>query len=121
MKKILVVEDEIALQKIYKDQLGKAGFGVDIALDGRMALEKLKTDPVDLVILDIRIPGQDGLSVLSAIKSKPGFDMPVIVVSNLSSPELMEGAKKMGAMEYLVKINLSMVDLIDRIKRILSS
>lgn len=122
MKKILVVEDEIALQRIYKDQLEKAGFEVHIALDGKMALNKLKAITPDLIILDIRIPGEDGLVVLSEIKSNPlSAQVPVMVVSNLSDPELVEGAKRMGAVEYLVKVDLSIADLVNKIKVIVSS
>ncbi len=122
MKKILVVEDEIALQKIYKDQLEKAGFEVDIALDGKMATKELKAISPDLMILDLLLPGEDGIKVLSDIRSDPfSAKLPVIVVSNLSSPELIEGAKKLGAVEYLVKANLSLADLINKIKAILGS
>ena len=122
MKKILVVEDEIALQKIYKDQLEKAGFEVDIALDGKMATKELKAISPDLMILDLLLPGEDGIKVLSDIRSDPfSAKLPVIVVSNLCSPELIEGAKKLGAVEYLVKANLSLADLINKIKAILGS
>lgn len=119
MKKILVVEDEIPLQKLYKTELERAGYEVHVVFDGKTALKKIKTTAIDLMILDIRIPGEDGLAVLSTIKSNPAMaGLPVIIVSVFSDPQLIDSAKRMGAADFIVKVDFSMADLIKRISLI---
>lgn len=122
MKNILVIEDEIALQKIYKDELSRAGFEVHMALDGKMALKVLREITPDLIILDILLPGEDGLEILAEIKSNTFTEkIPVIIVSNLSNPELIAGAKKMGVVEFFVKVDLKMDDLVKKVTALLST
>ena len=93
-KKILVIDDEKDIVNLLASRLKANRYEVVTAFDGDEGLEKLKMDPIDLVVLDIKIPGEDGLVVLSTIKSNPLTEkLPVIVVSNFSNPELIEGAK----------------------------
>lgn len=80
MKKILVVDDEEAIRSLYKMELEDAGYQVETADSGVQALEKLETFSPDLVTLDIKMPGMNGLEVLGEIR-KDHKELPVILCS----------------------------------------
>lgn len=80
MKKILLVDDEEGIQLLYKEEFTDEGYEVISALNGEEALEKFKTDPPDLVILDIQMPGMNGIEVLRQMKMI-NSSMPVILSS----------------------------------------
>lgn len=77
-KKILVVDDEEGLRLLYKEELEEEGNEVVLASSGEEALEKLDTDGIDLVLLDIKMPGMDGVEVLRMVKER-WKDLPVIL------------------------------------------
>lgn len=70
MKKILVVDDEENIRMLYQEELQEEGYEVVVASNGIEALELLSTAPFDLVTLDIRMPGMDGINTVRAIKEK---------------------------------------------------
>src|SRR3989344_4412793 len=69
-KKILLVEDEDFIRELYTRQLVKAGFAVKSAVDGQSGLELLKTEQFDLLLLDIMLPGMNGLQLLREFKTQ---------------------------------------------------
>jgi len=77
-KRILVVDDEEGLRLLYKEELEDEGNEVVVAASGEEALEKLEKNGVDLVLLDIKMPGMDGVEVLRRIK-ETHKDLPVIL------------------------------------------
>ncbi len=77
-KKILVVDDEEGLRLLYKEELEDEGALVTLAASGAEALERLEEDSFDLILLDIKMPGMDGVEVLRRIKEK-WSDVPVIL------------------------------------------
>lgn len=77
-KRILVVDDEEGLRLLYKEELEEDGAVVELASSGPEALSKLETIPIDLVLLDIKMPGMDGLEVLRMVKER-WKDTPVIL------------------------------------------
>ena len=82
-KTILIVDDDQVVVHIYREKFQREGFKVEVADNGESTMERLKKDPVDLVILDLCLPGMDGVEVLKNIRSE--FEMqalPVIVFSN---------------------------------------
>lgn len=77
-KRILVVDDEEGLRLLYKEELEEEGAEVEVAASGEEALEKLENEPIDLVLLDIKMPGMDGVEVLRRVKEK-WKDLPVVL------------------------------------------
>jgi len=119
-KKILIIEDEATLQRALLEFLEAEGFEAISATDGERGIEIAKTEKPDLVLLDIIIPKKDGYKVLSEIKKDPKTkDIPVILLTNLESPEDIQRAFELGATTYLVKSNYKLEDVVNRIKEML--
>lgn len=115
MARILIAEDEQELRDLYSEVLTTAGFEVDQAEDGQVALQKIKSGGYNLVLLDVMMPLLDGLGVLTDLTSQnpPLTNLPPIVMwSNLSHEPAVEQAMQMGAKEYLVKANITPDQLI---------
>jgi len=79
-KKILIVDDEENIRILFKEELEEEGYEIDVASNGYEALEKIKKSPFDLVVLDIKMPGMDGIQTLNEIK-KINKDQHVILCS----------------------------------------
>jgi DNA-binding NtrC family response regulator len=100
--RILIVDDEDKLRRMLKRTLAQAGYEVAQAADGAAALERLRQKQVDLVLSDIRMPGMDGLELLSRIKRQdPGVE--VIMMTAYASVETAVKAMKQGATDYVGK------------------
>jgi DNA-binding response OmpR family regulator len=120
MNKILVVEDDNFLANAYRIKLTKVGFEVVVAVDGVEALEKIKSQNFDLVILDLIIPKIDGFAVLTEIRSQEKYKkLPILVASNLSQMEDINRALKLGANDFIVKSDTSLDALIEKIKKLI--
>ncbi len=120
-KKILIVEDDIHISKVYEIKFTKNGFITSIALDGEEAVAKIIAEKPDLVLLDLMLPKKDGFSVLEDIKKIPELaHIPIIVLSNLGQQVDKDRAIALGAREYLVKVDYPIQDVIDKVKAYLS-
>jgi DNA-binding response OmpR family regulator len=116
-KKIMVIEDDRFLSSLVKARLEKDGFVVIQAFDGEEAIQALKQEKPNLVILDLIMPKVTGFEVLQTISITPGFEhIPVVILSNLAQDSDIEKARQLGAREYFVKVKISIDDLIERIK-----
>jgi CheY-like chemotaxis protein len=101
---ILVVEDTELLRRIYQDKLTSEGYAVHTAQDGLEALQVLRDNKIDLVLLDLIMPRMSGLEALAAIKADPRTkDVPVIIISNLGQDADIQRGLDMGASDYLIK------------------
>ncbi|WP_242395953.1 sigma-54-dependent transcriptional regulator [Anaeromyxobacter oryzisoli] len=99
---VLVVDDEKNIQLTLSRALSMEGYAVEAAGGGREALEKIAAQPVDVVVMDVRMPDLDGLSVLQkARETRP--DLPVVIMSGHGSIETVRSAFKLGAFDYLEK------------------
>ncbi len=78
MKKILVVDDEEAIRLLYREELTEAGYHVDVAQDGVEALQKLQQARPDLMTIDLRMPGMDGIELLSRVRAMYR-DLPIVI------------------------------------------
>ena len=117
--KILVVDDEIYIVHILDFSLGMEGYEVITALDGEQALEKLKTEKPDLIVLDIMMPKLDGYEVCKAIKSSPETrHIPVILLSAKGRNVDQKLGFDVGADDYITK-PFSPRKLVERINQLL--
>ncbi|KKQ50298.1 MAG: Two component transcriptional regulator, winged helix family [Candidatus Woesebacteria bacterium GW2011_GWC1_38_13] len=120
MYKILVAEDDKLLANAYKVKLAREGYDVLIAADGNEVISTIDNFVPDLIVLDLIMPKTDGFLVLEHLKKSDKWkNVPVLVSSNLSQSEDIVRATKLGADDYIVKSDLSMKVLGDKIKALL--
>jgi CheY-like chemotaxis protein len=115
-KRILIAEDEKAITSVLQIKLGSNGFEVDIANNGREAIELLKAKQYDVVLLDLIMPIINGFEVLE-FAHKSGVKAPIIVTSNLSQKEDIEKAKSLGAKQYFVKSEMTLTNIVDLLNK----
>lgn len=121
MRKILIIEDDVFLQDLESNKLKKDNYKVVTASTGDEAIDKLNEPGVDLILLDLILPGIDGFDILKKIKeTEKTKDIPVIVFSNLSEEKDVRKAKKLGAAEFMVKSDFSLKELSEHISNMLS-
>lgn len=119
-KKILLVEDEDFIRELYVRQLTKAGFSVQSAVDGQSGLEMLKVGPFDLLLLDIMLPGMNGLQVLREFKAQnPNSPMITILLTNLGQEAVIKEGFELGAQAYLIKASYTPDQVVNEVKNAL--
>jgi len=100
--KVLVVDDEAAIRDLLSKTLALAEYDVDLAPDGRTALERLRIIPYDLLITDLKMPGIDGLTVIREARRLKA-DIPVIIITGFSTEASAIEAVNLGVSGYLTK------------------
>lgn len=119
-KKILLVEDEDFIRELYVRQLTKAGFQVKSAVDGTSGLETLKAETFDLLLLDIMLPGMNGLQVLREFKTQnPNSPMITILLTNLGQEAVIKEGFELGAQAYLIKASYTPDQVVSEVKNAL--
>ena len=99
---ILVVDDDEVVRLSHFRSLSSAHCNAEVASDGNEALRLMERHPFDVVLLDLRMPGPDGMSVLQTIKQK-WPDSEVVVITGYPSIETAKEAVRLGAYDYLAK------------------
>ncbi len=117
-KKILIADDEKAIAKALTLKLTNAGFAADVAVNGIEAIDKIKAAKFDLIVLDLIMPEKDGFAVLEYMRDNK-INTPVLVASNLSQEDDLKRAKELGAVDYFIKSNVSLQEIINNIKKTL--
>lgn len=116
-KKILLVEDDDSLANVYMMRLEVEGFEVRRVANGEEALSAALEYKPSLVILDVMMPEVDGFDVLDILRNTPQtVDLKIIVLTALSQDSDRQRAKDLGADDYLVKSQVVIADVIERIK-----
>ena len=100
--RVLVVDDEVAIRDLLAKTLALAEYDVDLAPDGRAALDRLRMIPYDLLITDLKMPGVDGLSVIREARRLKA-DIPVIIITGFSTEASAIEAVNLGVSGYLTK------------------
>jgi DNA-binding response OmpR family regulator len=114
---ILLVDDEEAVRVLITRRLVYEGFEVLAVESGREALDALRAQPIELVLLDLNMPEKDGLSTLGAIKSDPIIErVPVLMLTASSERESVVHCLSLGAADYVVK-PVSPQELVKRVRR----
>ena len=100
--RVLVVDDEASIRDLLSKTLALAEYDVDLAPDGRNALERLRIIPYDLLITDLKMPGVDGLTVIKEAR-RLKTDIPVIIITGFSTEASAIEAVNLGVSGYLTK------------------
>jgi excisionase family DNA binding protein len=100
--RVLVVDDEASIRDLLAKTLALAEYDVDVAPDGRSALDRMRMYPYDLLIADLKMPGMDGLTVIREAKRYKS-DLPVIIITGYSTEASAIEAVNLGVSGYLTK------------------
>ena len=120
MKKILIIEDDSFLQGLEATKLERESYEVITASTGEEAMKKINEPNIDIILLDIILPNFDGFDILKKVKETEELkQIPVIVFSNLSEEKSVSRSKELGAVDFMVKSNFTLDELIKRIGTIL--
>jgi two-component system, OmpR family, response regulator MprA len=118
-QQILIVDDDVSVRRFLARGLGFEGYRTLEAENGAMALSVAATEPPDLVILDLMLPGMDGFEVLKRLRDG-GLEAPVILLSGNDEPETRASVNGSGAADYMVK-PVEFELLLNRVARLLKS
>ena len=119
---VLIIEDNPRVTKIYKTKLQFEGFQTLVAPNGEEGLEKAKRNNPDLILLDVMLPGVSGFEVLKKLKDNPKTrEIPVLILSNLAPAKEQEQGRKLGAVDYFVKTDVSIFQVVEKIKELIKS
>jgi DNA-binding response OmpR family regulator len=120
MQTILVIEDDTFLLDAYQVKLQQAKYRIVGAKDGREGLELATGEQPDLIILDLIMPVMSGLEVLKRLKEQEATEkIPVIIASNIDDEQVIKQGMELGAVDYFVKSNISINNLIDKVDQYL--
>ena len=117
-KKILIVEDEKPLSHALEMKLKHQGYETTVVMNGADALTEVQKNNYGLILLDLIMPVMDGFGVLTELKNKQ-LNSPVIVLSNLGQDEDRAKTKELGAIDYFVKSNTPIADIVARVQTLL--
>jgi two-component system, OmpR family, response regulator RpaB len=121
MAKILIVEDDPLMNRMYQKIFTFEGYDVEMASDGEEGLEKVRSSKPTLILLDIMMPKLNGLQVLEKLKADPDTKaIPVIMLTNLAGQQDAETALSKGAIKYIVKSEYEPKQVTNMVKEILA-
>jgi two-component system alkaline phosphatase synthesis response regulator PhoP len=115
--KVLLIEDDVRVRELYELVLKMDEYHVITAETGEDGLVKAKSENPDLIFLDIRLPGMNGLEVLEILRQdEKTAAIPVVILSNLDDEKTINRGVSLGALEYVVKSRITPQDLSKRVK-----
>lgn len=121
-QRVLIIDDDREILNVYRDILSEAGLEIATAIDGEEGLTKAKGEKFDLILLDIMLPKVDGLAVLSQLKDNPATQqIPVAMLTNFGQDDLVKKALSSGAVDFLLKYNLTPGEVLERVQQLLKS
>lgn len=116
--KILLIEDELEIAEMYQDKFQEEGFKMVLAFDAKEGMEKVKKEKPDLILLDILLPTENGISLLGKIRKDPELaDIAVIALSNYDEPKTKQEAFELKVKDYLIKTDFTPQTLVKEIKK----
>lgn len=120
-KKILIIEDDLAMRDIVTHKLIASGFNMKEAGDGKTGLDMVSSEKPDLVLLDLMLPEMDGFTVLENIRKNPDTGIaatPVIILSNLWSEDDIKRTKDLNIQGYMVKAYFTTEEILKKINEV---
>lgn len=120
MPKVLLVEDDLFLLRMYEKKFEIEGFTVEVAHDGNEGIVKAEAFRPDVILMDIMMPKLTGLQALQRLKENTQLQsIPVLVLTNLSNTDDAAAASKAGAAGYLVKSDLTPGQVVEQVRNLL--
>ncbi len=120
-KTIMIVEDEDAMGKVLSNKFASSGFTVKRCYNGKEAIDVLTQTKVDLIMLDLLMPGKDGFAVLGELASTQNRYTPVYILTNLGDDDTVNRVRDMGAKDCFIKSRTSLNDLVQRMRTTMAS
>lgn len=118
MREILIVDDQRGIRLLLDELFKKEGFITHLAANGYDALKIAKEKAIDCVLLDMKIPGMDGLEILAHLKSD-NPDLPVIMMTAYVEQHMIDTATELGVTKYFSK-PFNIFEIRDEVKKILT-
>lgn len=115
-KKVLCIEDEHFISELYARALTKAGYSVDVQLDGQKGLTAAQTDVYDIILLDLMVPTITGIDILRALRDPaqtPKLRAKIIITTNLEQREEVRADIEQQADGYIVKAEITPHELVE--------
>ena len=113
-RKVLIIEDNLDLQEIYKINFEEKWFVVELANEWFDWIIKLLDNPPDVILLDIMMPGTDWFEVLKIINKQSSILIPIIVCSNLTSDSDREKVMALWASDYIRKSDYEWDEIVEK-------
>ena len=118
---ILIIEDEHDICEVYSEVLSMAGYKVQEAADGETGMQKIRDENWDVLLLDIMLPGRDGLKILKEIRANPELRKGLVVaLTNLNSESIIKEAFDQGVDGYLIKSEITPDKVVEEVNKILA-
>ncbi len=120
MTKILIIEDEKILAEMYQEQFSRAGYEVAVAFGVKDGMRLAKESKPNLILLDILLPEENGISFLEKVKQDPEISLiPIVAFSNYDDPETKKEAFSLGVRDYLIKTSYTPKEIVEKVKEYL--
>ncbi|ATP38950.1 two-component system response regulator [Solibacillus sp. R5-41] len=119
LKEILIVDDQQGIRLLLNEVFKKEGFITHLAANGIDALNIVQTKGIDCVLLDMKIPGMDGLEILTRLKLQK-INLPVIMMTAYGEQDIIDKAMELGAIRYFTK-PFNIFEVRDEVKKILAN
>jgi chemotaxis protein histidine kinase CheA len=117
--RILVVEDSVGVRELERVILESAGYEVVTAVDGLDGIARLRTEPADLVLSDVEMPGMDGFTLTRTIRRTRGWEhVPVVIMTSRGDESDRRAGLEAGASAYLLKSDFDQTELVDTVRRL---
>jgi DNA-binding response OmpR family regulator len=121
-KNIFIIEDDVHIHRLYRTVFKNYGYATHISRDGSNLIETIEEHNPDILLLDILLPGKDGIVLLRELKTHTSWSyLPVLVVSNYDKIDRIEEAKQIGIIDYMIKTNHSLSEIATRVRQYLST
>ena len=122
MKKILIIEDDQIVANVYSNKLAVENYKVEIAADGEAGQAAAQTFQPDLILLDLMMPGIDGVEVMKRLRAQPAFEKtPIVVFSNTYLSSTIKEAWKAGASKCFSKTNCSPKQILEAVRSLIEA
>lgn len=119
--KVLIIEDDQLIQRMYEKIFTFEKYDVEIAADGQEGLDKARVGKPTIILLDVMMPKMNGIEVLEKLKADPETkNVPVIMLSNLAGDRDVETALSMGAVKYIIKSEHGPKEIADMVGEIIA-